>query len=184
MARAADKMAPPVPSLLTTQTSAVDLTDMKVSDDKGENMEVDTVQDTLNAMAAQTTPMEEDVITIDDSSDRFVDTASATHDGKQNLLGQVKHNKEAKANADAKAKAAKAEADKADAMSQKSDSSGDTETPDIHVKVHRMTEDELPTIPVHQLGKYAISHIPKPGDPFLRNRIWTMTRLSICMNSG
>lgn len=28
-----------------------------------------------------------------------------------------------------------------------------------------MTEDEPPVVPVHQLVKYAISRIPKPGDP-------------------
>lgn len=44
-------------------------------------MEVDPIQDTLNAVVAQTT-VDVEVITIDDSSDGFVDAANATHEGK------------------------------------------------------------------------------------------------------
>lgn len=164
-----DPMALPVPALVTPQPSAVDPMDTKVSDGKEDNMEVDAVQETLNTMAAQTIPMEDDVIGIlDDSSDGFVDAASPTQEGEQKLLRQVNRDKKAKAQADAKAQAAKAKAAKAGTKSQKSDLNSDTEIPvDIHAKVlhHRITEDELPTVPVHQLGKYTISRIPKPGHP-------------------
>lgn len=107
-----------------------------------------------------------------------MDAASATHEGKQKLLWQAKHNEKVKAEAAmkaiaeaaAKAKAAKTDAAQADAKGQesgnkKSDSSSNVEpTIGICAKVlhRRMTEVELLAVPVHQLGKYVITRITKP----------------------
>lgn len=84
--------------------------------------------------------MEEEVITIDDSSNGFVDAMSATHNGEQKLLPQAKRDDKVKADADTKAQAAvQSEAAKADTQKQesgkKSDSSSDVELPiDIPAK--------------------------------------------------